>query len=35
VSAATSPRCADRGSMITEASEEELTRWLQKHGFIK
>lgn len=30
-----SPRGVDRGSMITEASEEELTRWLQKHGFIK
>lgn len=29
-----SPRGVDRGSMITEASEDELTTWLRKHGFI-
>ncbi len=29
-----SPRGVDRGSMITEATETELTRWLAKHGFI-
>ncbi len=29
-----SPRGIDRGSMITEATEEQLTAWLQKHGFI-
>jgi glutaredoxin len=30
-----SPRGIDRGSMITEASEDELIAWLRKHGFIK
>jgi glutaredoxin len=29
-----SPRGIDRGAMITEASVQELTLWLQKHGFI-
>ncbi len=29
-----SPRGIDRGTMITEASLEELERWLRKHGFI-
>jgi glutaredoxin len=29
-----SPRGIDRGTMITEASADELTRWLRKHGFI-
>lgn len=29
-----SPRGIDRGSMITEASTDELERWLRKHGFI-
>jgi len=29
-----SPRGIDRGSMITEASAEELARWLKRHGFI-
>jgi glutaredoxin len=29
-----SPRGIDRGSMITEAGEEELTAWLVKHGFV-
>src|SRR5574341_358493 len=29
-----SPRGIDRGSMITEATEEELTAWLRKYGFI-
>ncbi len=29
-----SPRGIDRGSMITEASAEELEAWLKKHGFI-
>ena len=29
-----SPRGIDRGAMITEATEEELTAWLRKHGFI-
>lgn len=29
-----SPRGIDRGMMITEASVEELERWLRKHGFI-
>ncbi|MBX3063279.1 MAG: glutaredoxin family protein [Anaerolineae bacterium] len=27
-----SPRGINRGSMITEANEEELLRWLQQHG---
>lgn len=30
-----SPRGVDRGSMLTEASEEQLTAWLQKHGLIE
>ena len=30
----TSPRGIDRGAMITEAGAEQLTAWLQKHGFI-
>jgi glutaredoxin len=30
-----SPRGVDRGSMITEATEDELTVWLRKHGFIE
>lgn len=29
-----SPRGIDRGSMITEATDSELTRWLNKHGLI-
>lgn len=29
-----SPRGVDRGSMITEATEPELEKWLRKHGFI-
>jgi glutaredoxin len=29
-----SPRGVDRGSMLTEATEEQLTAWLQKHGLI-
>lgn len=29
-----SPRGVDRGAMITEPGIEELTRWLQRHGFI-
>ncbi|MBI5928321.1 MAG: glutaredoxin family protein [Chloroflexi bacterium] len=29
-----SPRGIDRGSMITEASDSELTRWLEKHDLI-
>lgn len=29
-----SPRGIDRGVMITEASYDELSRWLHKHGFI-
>lgn len=29
-----SPRGVDRGSMITEASEEQLEAWLVRHGFI-
>ena len=29
-----SPRGIDRGSMITEASEDELIPWLKRHGFI-
>jgi len=31
----TGPRGVDRGSMITEAYEEELTAWLRGHGFIE
>jgi glutaredoxin len=30
-----SPRGIDRGTMITEATEDELTAWLQKHGVIE
>lgn len=30
-----SPRGIDRGTMITEPNIEELTRWLQRHGFIE
>ncbi|HLY25384.1 MAG TPA: glutaredoxin family protein [Aggregatilineales bacterium] len=30
-----SPRGIDRGSMITEPSEEQLVAWLQHHGFLK
>ena len=30
-----SPRGIDRGSLITEASREELVRWLAQHGFIE
>ncbi|MBN1429355.1 MAG: glutaredoxin family protein [Anaerolineae bacterium] len=29
-----SPRGVDRGSMITEAGEAELTNWLKRNGFI-
>ncbi|MCU0498498.1 MAG: glutaredoxin family protein [Anaerolineae bacterium] len=29
-----SPRGIDRGSMITEASHEQLLQWLIKHGFL-
>lgn len=29
-----SPRGVDRGPMLTEASTDELTNWLKKHGFI-
>jgi glutaredoxin len=29
-----SPRGIDRGHMITEPSEDELSAWLLKHGFI-
>ena len=29
-----SPRGIDRGAMITEPGIDELTRWLQRHGFI-
>lgn len=32
--AGASPRGIDRGSMITEANEEQLEKWLRKHGFI-
>lgn len=30
-----SPRGVNRGSMITEASHDELVIWLTQHGFIK
>lgn len=30
----TSPRGVDRGSLITEPSDEQLTKWLRQHGFI-
>jgi glutaredoxin len=29
-----SPRGIDRGSMLTEAYEDELLAWLRKHGFL-
>lgn len=29
-----SPRGIDRGAMITEPNTDQLTLWLQKHGFI-
>jgi len=29
-----SPRGIDRGTMITEPSADEFSRWLLKHGFI-
>jgi glutaredoxin len=28
-----SPRGVDRGSMLTEATENQLVEWLQRHGF--
>jgi glutaredoxin len=31
----TSPRGIDRGAMITEPSEAQLTTWLQKHGLLE
>lgn len=27
------PRGVDRGAMITEANEEQLSAWLEKHGY--
>ncbi len=30
-----SPRGVNRGSMLTEASDLELTNWLRQHSFIK
>ena len=30
-----SPQGINRGTMITEASREELAEWLAQHGFIK
>jgi glutaredoxin len=33
--AGVSPRGIDRGAMITEASADQLTAWLVKHGFIE
>jgi glutaredoxin len=30
-----SPRGIDRGTMITEPSANDLTQWLQRHGFIQ
>lgn len=30
-----SPRGIDRGSMLTEATTQELEDWLHKHGFIE
>jgi len=33
--AGASPRGIDRGAMITEATEDQLTDWLAKHGFIE
>lgn len=32
--AGASPRGIDRGAMITEPNIDELTRWLQRHGFL-
>ncbi len=29
-----SPRGVDRGSMITEATEDQLEQWLVKHGLV-
>lgn len=29
-----SPRGINRGSMLTEASEDELIAWLRQHGFV-
>jgi glutaredoxin len=29
-----SPRGIDRGTMMTEPSADDLTHWLQRHGFI-
>jgi hypothetical protein len=34
LAAGSSPRGVNRGSMITEPSEEQLTDWLRQHGFI-
>ena len=34
LSAGSSPRGVDRGSMITEASRVQLRAWLVKHGFL-
>lgn len=33
--AGSSPRGVDRGSMITEPSEEDLVAWLKRNGFIE
>lgn len=33
--AGNSPRGIDRGVMITEPGQDELIRWLQRHGFIE
>ena len=33
--AGNSPRGVDRGSMITEPGEEQLTDWLRHNGFIE
>jgi len=30
-----SPRGINRGSMITEPSEDQLVSWLQEHGFLR
>ena len=34
LSPGTGPRGVDRGSMITEAYEDELVAWLKRNGFI-
>lgn len=34
ITAGSSPRGIDRGTMITEPNIEEFTGWLQRHGFI-